>query len=126
MPYPVVDEEASAADEFDGEYRAALSDLMRFIRGKTDKQVILVFHPAVAIEKDGSMRLLSNGAEPFFAEACREQGIDFIDMSDRFLREYRENYCMPYGFWNTTMGVGHTNREAHRMMADEIFRVLRK
>ena len=112
--------------EFAGGYRDALEDLMGFIRSRTDKQVIILYHPAVSIEKDGTMKLLTNGAEPYYSEVCAEYDIDFIDMSDAFLKAYEEDYTVPYGFMNTAPGDGHINRAAHRMMAEELYKVLRK
>ena len=112
--------------EFSGGYRDALDDLMGFIRSKTDKQVIILYHPAVSIEKDGSLKLLTNGAEPYYREICAKHDIDFIDMSDAFMKAYEEDHIVPYGFINTTPGDGHINRAAHRMMAEELYKVLRK
>ena len=111
--------------EFAGEFPGALSELMKFIRSKTDKQVIILYHPAVSIERDGSMKLLTNGAEPYYKEICPEYDIDFVDMSDAFMKAYNEEYIVPRGFHNTTPGDGHVNRAAHRMMAEELYKVIR-
>ncbi|MCR5106552.1 MAG: hypothetical protein K6B28_00155 [Lachnospiraceae bacterium] len=112
--------------EFDEDYRKALDELMAFLRSKTDKQLIIIYHPAVSIEKDGSMKLLTNGCEDIFAGACEQNDIDFIDMSPYFEEGYENRHIVPYGFYNTTMGAGHTNKEAHRMMAEAIYEVLEK
>lgn len=114
------------AQEYAGGYSDALDSLMAFLRNKTDKQIIILYHPAVTIEPDGSMKLMSNGAEPYYREICAKYGIDFIDMSDTYLKAYEKDHIVPYGFANTTMGAGHTNREAHRMMAEELYKVINK
>ncbi len=114
------------AQEYAGGYSEALSSLMAFIRDRTDKQVIILYHPAVRIEPDGSLKLLSNGAEPYYREICAEYDIDFVDMSEAYLKAYKEDHIVPYGFANTTMGAGHTNREAHRMMAEELYKVIKQ
>ncbi|MCR5356203.1 MAG: hypothetical protein K6E63_02245 [Lachnospiraceae bacterium] len=111
--------------EFSGGYSKALDELMGFIRSKTDKQVIILYHPAVSIQKDGSMKLLTNDAEPYYEEICAKHDIDFIDMSDAFMKAYNEEHIVPYGFSNTTPGDGHINRAAHRMMAEELYKKLR-
>ena len=98
---------------------------MSFIRSKTDKQVIILYHPAVSIEKDGSLKLLTNGAEPYYRKACARYDIDFVDMSDTFMQAYENDHIIPYGFNNTTPGAGHINAAAHRMMAQEVYKVLR-
>ena len=114
------------AQEYAGGYEDALDSLMAFIRKRTDKQVIILYHPAVSIEPDGSMKLMSNGAEPYYEEICAKYDIDFVDMSDTYIKAYEEAHIVPYGFANTTMGTGHTNREAHRMMAEELYKVINK
>ncbi|MCR4923704.1 MAG: hypothetical protein K5931_06805 [Lachnospiraceae bacterium] len=111
--------------DFDEEYKRALNELLAFLRSRTDKELIIVFHPAVSIEESGDMKLLSTGAEELFGEACRANDIEFIDMSERFLEAYEEEHIVPMGFSNTTMASGHTNKAAHRMMAEEIYKVIR-
>lgn len=111
-------------EEYNGGFSEALDSLMAFIRSKTDKQVIILYHPAISLNEDGTMELLTNGAEPYYREACGKYDIDFVDMSDDFLKAYNEDHIIPYGFNNTTPGAGHINRAAHRMMAMELYNVL--
>ena len=112
-------------DEFKGDFETGLDDLMAFIRSRTDKQVIILYHPAVRLEADGSMTLLTNHAEPFYEKVCAKHDIDFIDMSDAFMKAYEQDHIIPYGFSNTTPGDGHTNAAAHKMMADDLIKVIR-
>ena len=112
------------ASEYAGDFDEALDSLMAYIRSRTDKRVIILYHPAIALNEDGTMELLTNGAEPHYKEACARYDIDFIDMSDTFLKAYNEEHIIPYGFNNTTPGAGHINRAAHRMMAEELYNVL--
>ena len=111
-------------EEYAGDFDSALDSLMAFIRSKTDKQVIILYHPAITLNEDGTMQLLTNGAESHYREICAKHDIDFVDMSDRFLKAYEEDGIIPYGFNNTTPGAGHINRAAHRMMAEELYNVL--
>ena len=46
-------------------------------------------------------------------------------MTDRFVKEYEENHIIPYGFSNTTPGDGHINSAAHKMIAEELAKVIR-
>ena len=114
------------AQEYADGYSDALDSLMSFIRSKTDKRIIILYHPAVSIEKDGSMKLLSNGAEPYYRDICTKYDIDFVDMSEAYMSAYTKDHTVPYGFANTTMAAGHTNRAAHRMMAEELYKVIVK
>ena len=111
--------------EYEGDFETALDDLMKFIRSKTDKPVIILYHPAVSLEKDGSMKILTNNAEPYYKKVCADNDIIFVDMSDRFLAEYEKKHIIPYGFANTTPGSGHINRAAHKMIAEELAKVIR-
>ncbi|MCR5591633.1 MAG: hypothetical protein K6F73_08870 [Lachnospiraceae bacterium] len=111
--------------EYDGGFEDALCALMEFIRSKTDKQVIILYHPAVKLEADGTMTAMSNGAEEYYRRVCSDYNIDFVDMTGRFMQAYEEEHIIPYGFSNTTMGDGHVNRKAHEMMAEELAKVIR-
>lgn len=111
--------------EYDGDFEVALSDLMSFIREKTDKQVIILYHPAVSLEADGSMKILTNNAEPYYEKVCAAYDIDFVDMTDSFVSLYNKQHIIPYGFANTTPGDGHINRAAHELMAEELAKVIR-
>lgn len=111
--------------EYEGDFETALYDLMKFIRSKTDKEIIILYHPAVSLTADGNMKILTNNAEPYYEKVCKENGIIFVDMTDRFVREYEEDHVIPYGFYNTTMGNGHINKKAHEMIAEELAEVIR-
>ncbi len=111
--------------EYEGDFEKALGDLMAFIRSKTDKQVIILYHPAVSLEKDGSMKILTNNAEPYYKKVCPEYGIEFVDMTDTFMNAYNNDHVIPYGFANTTPGDGHVNKAAHEMMAEELAKVIK-
>ena len=111
--------------EYAGGFEEALRSLCAFVRSRTDKRVIILYHPAVSIEPDGDMELMTNGAEKYYRKICPEYDIDFIDMSEPFMRAYESGHIVPYGFNNTTMGDGHINRAAHMMMAEELFEVLK-
>ncbi len=111
--------------EYEGDFESALNDLMAFIRSKTDKQVIILYHPAITLETDGSMKALTNNAEPYYRKVCPKYDIDFIDMTEPFMRAYENDHVIPYGFSNTTPGDGHVNKAAHEMMAEELAKVIR-
>ena len=111
--------------EYDGDFESSLDDLMKYIRSRTDMQVIILFHPAVSLSDDGKMVCLTNHAEPYYEKVCRDNDIVFIDMTDDFLRAYEEEHVIPYGFANTTPGDGHMNEAAHEMIAKRLAGVIR-
>ena len=87
--------------------------------------IIIFYHPGIAIHQDGSIS--TNGDSTIihlFQEVCEENGIYFLDMSDRFQQEYEESYTLPYGFANTSVGSGHLNKYGHAMIADELYKLI--
>ncbi len=111
--------------EYEGDFETALDDLMKYLRGRTDKQIIILYHPAISLEEDGSMKILTNNAEEYYKRICAANDIVFVDMTDRFVKAYDEEHIIPYGFANTTPGDGHVNRRAHQMMAEELAKVIK-
>lgn len=61
-----------------------------------------------------------------FSDLCAQNGIYFLDMSNRFLDEYEKNYTLPYGFMNTSVCKGHMNKHGHKMFAEEIYRLINR
>lgn len=45
-------------------------------------------------------------------------------MGDAFLKEYEASYEVPYGFSNTSPGTGHLNRTGHRLVAEELYKMI--
>ena len=58
----------------------------------------------------------------YFREACEENGIKFIDMTEDFERHFHETYEPAYGFINTAPGAGHLNKVGHRLIADRLYK----
>ena len=57
--------------------------------------------------------------------ACRKNGILFVDLTESYLSLYREGHKFPYGFANTTPGMGHMNRWGHERFARAVYDVIR-
>ncbi len=111
--------------EYEGDFETALDDLMKYLRSRTDKEIIILYHPAVTIDPDGKMHVLTNNAESYYEKVCSENDITFVDMTDAFLEAYGKDHVIPYGFSNTAPGDGHVNEKAHEMMAEELSKVIR-
>ena len=58
-----------------------------------------------------------------FRECCEENGVEFIDVTPRFISEYQNTYKLPYGFSNTTPGAGHLNKWGHKLIAEELYHI---
>ena len=104
-------------------YRASMGETLEFM-ASTWPDTIIVLHPGAVIDEDGSLSIAKEDTDDIFEELCLEYGISVIDMTDRFERAYEEDHTVPFGFMNTTMGSGHMNDAAHRMIADAVYEML--
>jgi len=92
---------------------------------KTGAKVIIMYHPSTKIGSDGELVLSYNSeAIEVYREYCEKNGVIFLDMSERFLKEYNENDILPHGFSNTSVGSGHLNRYGHEMIASELYKII--
>jgi len=92
-----------------------------------DVQPILFYHPRFTLNTDGSASLDSNPKDvELYRTECEKQGIVFLYLGDRFMREYEEKNVLPYGFWNTLPNTGHLNKDGHRMVAEELCKVIER
>lgn len=83
---------------------------------------IVCYIPNICINDDGTVGTVGNPQDiAEFASACRNYGIEFLDMSGIFLENYRQNYELPFGFSNTEAGKGHLNRRGHELVANALF-----
>lgn len=105
-------------------YIEALNNALALIRSQYNGRLIIIYHPAVSIEDDGTMSLKVSNTDTIFAKACKNNDIIFVDMSESFRREYDINYNVPYGFSNTSMAEGHLNETGHKLIADKLYKIL--
>lgn len=102
------------------DYRDALNLDLSTIREEYGGNLIILYHPTVTITDDG-MTVDKEVTTPIFAEVCAENNITFVDMTESFQRAYEEDYTVPYGFNNTSMGAGHLNADGHRLIAEALY-----
>lgn len=77
------------------------------------------------MNRDGSMSVIRTpDSYDCFVEGCEANDILFLDMGDAFLKEYEASYEVPYGFSNTSPGTGHLNRIGHRLVAEELYKMI--
>ena len=121
----------SASDEKDAEtagdreeLRDAVEDTLQLLRSYYKGRIVILFHPEVCIKEDGTLEMLYGKNTDLYRELCEQEGIVYIDMTERFEEAYREEGIIPNGFWNSDMTGGHMNRYGHAMVADELYQVL--
>ncbi len=104
---------------------AQMSDTLS--QSKSGAKLIIAYHPPVSLNLDGSLKIESDPeVSRQFSELCAQNGIYFLDMSERFLSEYAKDYTLPYGFINTSVASGHLNKYGHRMFAEEIYKLMQR
>ena len=107
-------------------YCALLAKLNAIVSDK-GAQLIIVYHPFLSLNKDGTASLDSdNELSKFFEECCEKNGIIFLDMSEPFLEGYENEFVLPYGFTNTSVGSGHLNKNGHAMIAKSLYEIMKE
>lgn len=90
-------------------------------------KTIIMYHPTIQLKEDGS--LLVNKDYSYtesYNDICKKYGIELLDMTNRFIVEYDNNKVLPYGFINSSVGVGHLNKYGHAMVAEELYDLISK
>lgn len=103
------------------QYAEVLDMTMKRMRENFSGKIIILYHPYIFLNEDGSMSLKQHEYRTVFEEVCKKNDIVFIDMGDDFLQAYEERQEVPYGFNNTTMGEGHLNQNGHKLIADRVY-----
>lgn len=105
-------------------YTEALNYVCSMLAQIYDGRIIIMYHPSMTIESDGTMSINTAETDSIFAQVCADNGIEFVDMTDSFLAAYEEDYSVPYGFYNTFIGSGHLNATGHKLIAEKLYEVL--
>lgn len=108
------------------EYEKILKEDLELVRSIYSGNIIFVYHPDVKIEPNGDLVCLRSQTVDIFEQVCESNEILFIDTGDEFIEYYEKYSKVPYGFNNTTMGNGHLNAIGHKILADEIYAVLKE
>lgn len=109
-------------------YRDGFTQLIQKISDTAKKasiKLIIIYHPEISFSDDGALQIITNTDYlKLFSNACSANGVIFVDMSSKFLSEYQSRRIIPYGFSNTAVGVGHLNKDGHRMVAEMLYQAL--
>lgn len=96
------------------------------LRSEFDGEILFVYHPQISIETDGSITCIYGVTYETFILVCEENDIQVIDMGPLFLQNFEKTKTLPYGFANTTPGVGHLNATGHRLIAEALIERLQE
>lgn len=107
-------------------YAKALDATMKQMRKAFSGKIIIMYHPSVSLQKDGSMTLEETNHYATFSKVCKENEIVFADAGEAFLQAYQQRREVPYGFQNTTLGEGHLNKNGHKIIAQQLYSLITK
>lgn len=94
---------------------------------KSGAQLIIMYHPHLKLNQDGSASAITNvELNDFFANACKRNNVIFLNMSDFFVKYYEEYYILPHGFSNSSIGSGHLNKHGHKVIANAVYQVIKE
>lgn len=86
---------------------------------------IIIFHPSIVVDTSGEPYANTDENKlNLFSAACEKNSIIFLDMTNTFINNYKKNYTLPHGFFNTSAGEGHLNKYGHKMIAEKLFEII--
>lgn len=122
-------DEANTTDsitDFNKELTTELLVYIKNITNKYDSKIIILYHPNCYIDQSGSLINYENNFVDDFKALCNDNDIYFLNMETRFVSEYSSKYIVPNGFINGPIGDGHLNPDGHRMIADELSKLIKE
>ncbi len=119
------EEESSEAGDLSPTAYAALAAYIAGVCADYDIQPILMYHPRLSLNEDGSVSLNTDEtALALLQEVCDAWDILLVDMTEDFLALYASDFILPNGFYNTSVGGGHLNCYGHAAIANRLIQVL--
>ena len=108
------------------EYIAALDELLSLAKARAgDRELVIFYHPTLTLNRDEGIVVQTKPTYlDVFAQACANNDVVFVDMTDRFLDAYATSSILPHGFSNTSVGAGHLNEDGHRICAETLYETL--
>ncbi|NMA18559.1 MAG: hypothetical protein GX939_07380 [Clostridiaceae bacterium] len=91
------------------------------IEKNSGTQIIVFYHPAEKLNKDGSIEFKRSVSLSAFEKYSMLFGIDFIDMTETFEAMYYEEHLVPHGFITGEIGFGHLNVYGHAAIANSLY-----
>ena len=106
------------------DFEAALSRLLQRIGEISEAhgvKTMLVYTPTVLPDEDGrAVTDARPGERACFARLCSENGLVFLDLTERNIAAAEEDGRLPFGFANTAPGTGHINSLGLRLYAEAV------
>ena len=88
-------------------------------------QLIIFYHPQFERNDSGEYTLqVDQQKMAVFQDACKNEGIIFLDMSEAFTDMYMCEHVFPHGFSNSAVAAGHLNEYGHQAIAAELIKAI--
>ncbi len=94
---------------------------LKLIKSEYDGKIIILYHPDVYIDHNGSLNPEQDIYYDDLVRCCLENDIELCNVMDAFEQCYRSDSIVPNGFNNTSMGDGHLNSQGHEIIAMELY-----
>lgn len=99
----------------------AYNDLFTYLellRDKYKTEIIIFYHPFGKLQEDGTIKFESTMHLDIFSATAKEHNINFVDMTQKFIKMYYEEDHVPHGFNTGKISSGHLNAYGHAAIAD--------
>jgi len=106
------------------EYMQATEQAFQAIREVWSGELIVLYHPSVQINQDGTISYTDTISLPWFYEANQKFNVAFAGMGGIWHEAYNSDKIIPYGFSNTAPAQGHLNEDGHRLIAELLYTIL--
>ncbi len=107
----------------DEKYKETLNHYLRKMKDSIleSQRLLIVYQPTTQIDKNGQyVSTVNDYYSAVFKEACINQNIDFLDLSNDYESLYYESHVLAHGFINSAVGEGHMNKAGHRVFAEAV------
>lgn len=109
-------------------YEMILKKFLKIISSESKAagvKTIIFYHPVEMLNKDGDVSYaVDTDKLEIFEKTCEKLGIYFVNMTDSFYDLYVNEHKLAHGFNNTHIGTGHLNSDGHRVIANEIIKLI--
>ena len=111
-------------DAYERGFRKA-ADMLRSLSEEYGFQLIILHHAAPMTDPSGELcSAHDSGYLEILERCCDEYGITFLDMCNEFTEYDKNGTESAYGFANTRPGVGHLNKNGHRLIAQKLYETI--
>jgi len=90
-------------------------------KNRYNSNIIIFYHPMETINEDGSISFENDESLHMFEKYADKHNINFIDMTEPFIKMYNEKNLLPHGFITGRIGEGHLNKYGHYAIAESLY-----